>query len=144
MILHYERCHKEKPLPVRILVVDDSESFRQHICKMLAKLPTFQVIGEVSDGLEAVHKAEQLQPDAILLDVGLPQLNGIAAGKQIRKLSPESKIIFVSQESSVEVVQEALNLGARAYVLKSRIATDLKAALDSVLEGGQFVSKGLI
>jgi len=111
---------------------------------MLAKLPTFQVIGEVSDGLEAVHKAEQLQPDAILLDVGLPQLNGIAAGRQIRKLSPESKIIFVSQESSVEVVQEALNLGAHAYVLKSRIATDLQAALDSVLEGGQFVSKGLI
>jgi DNA-binding NarL/FixJ family response regulator len=133
----------ETILPVRILVVDDSESFRQHICTMLAKLPNFQVICEVSDGLEAVHKAKQLQPDVILLDVGLPQLNGIAAGRQIRKLSPESKIVFVSQESSVEVVQEALNLGARAYVQKSKIATDLQAAIDSVLEGGTFVSNGL-
>jgi DNA-binding NarL/FixJ family response regulator len=111
---------------------------------MLAKVPNFQLICEVSDGLEAVHKAEQLQPDVILLDVGLPQLNGIAAGRQIRKLSPESKIIFVSQESSVEVVQEALNLGARAYVQKSKIATDLQAAIDTVLEGRQFVSSGLI
>jgi DNA-binding NarL/FixJ family response regulator len=134
----------ETLLPVRILVVDDSGSFRRHICKMLAKVPNFQLICEVSDGLEAVHKAEQLQPDVILLDVGLPQLNGIAAGRQIRKLSPESKIIFVSQESSVEVVQEALNLGARAYVQKSKIATDLQAAIDTVLEGRQFVSSGLI
>lgn len=134
----------EKPLVVRILVVDDSGSFRQHICKMLAKLPNFQVICEVSDGLEAVHKAEQLQPDVILLDVGLPRLNGIAAGQQIRKLSPQSKIIFVSQESSVEVVHEALNLGAWAYVLKSKIASDLQVAIDAVLEGGRFVSSGLI
>jgi DNA-binding NarL/FixJ family response regulator len=110
---------------------------------MLAKLPNFQVICEVSDGLAAVHKAKQLQPDLILLDVGLPQLNGIAAGRKIRKLSPESKIVFVSQESSVEVVQEALNLGARAYVQKSKIATDLQAAIDSVLEGGTFVSESL-
>lgn len=131
-------------MPVRILVVDDSAPFRQHICKMLAKLPNFQVICEVSDGLEAVHKAQQLQPDVILLDVGLPKLNGIAAGRQIRKLAPESKIIFISQESSPEVVQEALDLGARAYVLKSKIATDLQAALDAVLAGGQFVSNGLI
>ena len=134
----------EKLLSVRILIVDDSGSFREHICKMLAKRPNFQVICEVSDGLEAVHKAEQLQPDVILLDIGLPKLNGIAAGRQIRKISPESKIIFVSQESSVEVVQEAFNLGARAYVQKSQIATDLQAAIDTVLEGGQFVSNGLI
>src|SRR3954453_16464361 len=133
----------ETILPVRILVVDDSRSFRQHICTMLAKLPNFQVICEVSDGLAAVHKAKQLQPDLILLDVDLPKLNGIAAGRKIRKLSPESKIVFVSQESSVEVVQEALNLGARAYVQKSKIATDLQAAIDSVLEGGTFVSESL-
>ena len=129
---------------IRILVIDDSKSFRQQICKMVARLPNFQVICEASDGLAAVHKAQELQPDVVLLDVGLPKLNGIAAGRKINKLSPESKIIFVSQESSGEVVQEALNLGARAYVLKSKLATDLQAAIDSVLKGGQFVSKGLI
>jgi DNA-binding NarL/FixJ family response regulator len=129
---------------VRILVVDDSGPFRQHICKMLADLPNFQIICEAFDGLEAVHKAQQLHPDVILLDIGLPKMNGIAAGWQIRVLSPQSKIIFVSQESSGEVVQEALNLGAKAYVLKSKIASDLQAAIDAVLKGKQFVSSGLI
>src|SRR2546423_331470 len=111
---------------------------------MLAKLPNLQVIGEASDGLEAVRQAQQLQPDLILLDIGLPKLDGIAAGRQIRKLSPRSTIIFISQESSVEFVQEALDLGALAYVLKSKLATDLKAAIDAVLDGKRFVSKTLI
>lgn len=73
-----------------------------------------QIAGEVSDGLEAVNQAAKLQPDLILLDVGLPSMNGIEAARRIRKLSPKSKILFVSQESSDEVVQEALNLGAWA------------------------------
>ena len=128
----------------RTLVVDDSGSFREQICKMLAKLPNLQVIGEASDGLEAVRQAQQLQPDLILLDIGLPKLDGIAAGRQIRKLCPRSTIIFISQESSVEFVQEALDLGALAYVLKSKLATDLKAAIDAVLDGKRFVSNTLI
>jgi DNA-binding NarL/FixJ family response regulator len=129
---------------IRVLVVDDTESFRRRICKMLAMLPNVHVICEVSDGVAAVNKAQELQPDAILIDVGLPKLNGIEAGRQIRKLSRKSRIIFISQESSVEVVQEALDLGARAYVLKSKLAGDLQTAIDVVLEGGHFVSKGLL
>jgi len=102
-----------------------------------------QVVGEASDGLEAVHKAEELQPDLIVLDLGLPTLNGIEAARQIRKLSPASKIIFASQESSADVVQEALSSGARGYVLKTRADVDLVAAVEAVLEGRQFVSSGL-
>ena len=98
------------------------------------------MVSEASDGLEAVQKAEELKPDLILLDIGLPSLNGIAAARQIRKLSPESKIIFVSQESSADIIQEALNLGAWAYVLKTRAQSDLPAAVDAVLFGKQFVS----
>jgi DNA-binding NarL/FixJ family response regulator len=71
------------------------------------------VIAEASDGLEAVHKAEHLQPGLILLDIGLPKLNGIEAARQIRKLCPESKIVFLSQESSADVIEEALNSGGR-------------------------------
>jgi len=124
---------------MRILVVEDFAAFRNFICSILGKVPDLQIVGVVSDGLDAVRQAEALKPDLILLDIGLPTLNGIEAARQIRKLAPESKIIFVSQESSIDVVQEALNLGARGYVVKTR-ANDLLAALGAVLEGRQFVS----
>ena len=128
---------------LRVLVVEDFAPFWQVIRSTLAERPDVQVIGEVADGLEAVQKAELLEPDLVLLDIGLPTLNGIEAARQIRKLAPDSKIIFVSQESSCEVVQEALNLGAWGYVLKERAAIDLLAAVDAVLEGRQFLSFGL-
>ena len=128
---------------MRVLVVEDFAPFWQVIRSTLAERPGVQVIGEVADGLEGVHKAEVLEPDLVLLDIGLPTLNGIEAARQIRKLAPESKIIFLSQESSGEVVQEALNVGAWGYVVKTRAATDLLAAVDAVLEGRQFVSVGL-
>ena len=128
---------------LRVLVVEDFVPFWQFIRSTLAGRPDVQVIGEVADGLEAVRKAALLEPDLVLLDIGLPTLNGIEAARQIRKLTPESKIIFVSQESSCEVVQEALNLGAWGYVLKERTANDLLPAVKAVLEGRQFVSFGL-
>ena len=128
---------------VRVLVVDDFEAWRRFVCSMLRKNPELQVVGEASDGLEAVHKAEQLQPDLIVLDLGLPTLNGIEAARQIRKLAPESKILVLSQESSADVVQEALSSGVRGYVLKTRAGVDLLAAVEAVLERRQFVSSGL-
>jgi DNA-binding NarL/FixJ family response regulator len=102
-----------------------------------------QIVGEARDGLEAVEKAEELQPDLILLDVGLPKLNGIEAARRIRTVSPESKILFVSQESSADMVQEALRLGALGYVVKTQAGLDLLAAVEAVCQGGRFVSAGL-
>ena len=128
---------------MRVLVVEDFAPFWQVIRSTLAERPDVQVIDEVADGLEAVQKAQLLEPDLVLLDIGLPTLNGMEAARQIRKLVPESKIIFVSQESSSEVVQEALQLGAWGYVVKTRAATDLLAAVDAFREGRQFVSDGL-
>lgn len=128
---------------VRVFVVDDFEAFRRLLCSILEKMPELQVICRASDGLEAVQRAEELQPDLILLDIGLPTLNGIEAARQIRRLSPESKIIFLTQESSTDVVQEGLNLGARGYVSKTRAALDLVAAVEAVLDGRRFVSAGL-
>jgi DNA-binding NarL/FixJ family response regulator len=98
---------------VRVLVVDDYEPFRRLVCLTLRVRQALHIVGEASDEVEAVWRAEELQPDLILLDIGLPALNGIEAARQIRKLAPESKIIFVSQESSPDLVQEALSLGAR-------------------------------
>jgi DNA-binding NarL/FixJ family response regulator len=129
---------------IRVLVVEDFEPFRRFICSTLGKRQDLQVICEVCDGPEAIRKAEELKPDLILLDIGLPTLSGIEAARQIRKLAPESKIIFLSQESSPDVVQEALSLGAWGYVLKIRAGMDLLDAVRAVLEGRQFVSGGLL
>jgi DNA-binding NarL/FixJ family response regulator len=128
---------------IRVLVVDDFQAWRQFVCSTLQKNPELQVVGEASDGLEAVHKAKELQPDLIVLDLGLPTLNGIEAARQILKLTPESKILFLTQESYADVIQAALNSGAQGYVLKARAAIDLLPAVKAVLEGRQFVSSGL-
>jgi len=128
---------------VRVLVVDDYEPFRRFVCTTLAQNPDLQVIGEASDGLEAVHKAQDLQPALIVLDIGLPTLNGIEAARRIRKVSPDCKILFVSQENSTELVHEALSSGALGYVVKTHAGSELLAAVETILGGRQFVSSGL-
>jgi DNA-binding NarL/FixJ family response regulator len=125
---------------VRILVVDDFEMFRQFVGELLGESPELQVVGEASDGLEALQKAVELRPDLILLDIGLPSLNGIEAARQMRSLVPESKIIFLTQETLADVVQVALSLGARGYVTKTKAQADLFAAVEAVLSGRTFVS----
>ena len=124
-------------------MVEDFEPFRGLIRSTLKKRPEFQIVGEAADGLESVQRAEELQPDLILLDIGLPSLNGIDAARRIRKLSPKSKILFMSQESSADVVQEALALGALGYVVKAHAGVELLTAVDAVLQGRQFVGSGL-
>jgi DNA-binding NarL/FixJ family response regulator len=123
-----------------VLVVEDYEPFRRFICSTLRKRPELRIVAEVSDGSEAVHKAQELQPGLILLDVGLPKLNGIEAARQIRKISPESKILFVSQISSRDVMEEALAIGALGYIVKMHAGSELLAAVEAVRRGKQFVS----
>ena len=122
---------------VSVLVVEDFAPFQQFISSALKKSPNLQVIGVVSDGLEAVQKAEELQPELILLDIGLPTLDGIEA-------APESKLLFLSQESSADVVQEVLHSGALGYVAKRRAGIDLLAAVEAICQGMRFVSPGLL
>jgi DNA-binding NarL/FixJ family response regulator len=128
---------------IRILVVDDFGPFRMFVLSVFSKTPEFQIICEASDGLDAVQKAEELKPDLILLDIGLPKLNGIQAARQIRKLAPSSKILFLSQESSADVAQEALDVGAMGYVVKAHAGSELLAATEAVCQGRRFVSVGL-
>jgi len=127
----------------KILIVDDFEPFRRFLCALLQREPTLQVTGQASDGLEAVQLAEELQPDLILLDVGLPRLNGIEAARRIREVAPDSRILFVSHESSGELIGETVRLGAKGYIHKSHILGDLLLAIDKVFAGEQFVSRGL-
>ena len=126
--------------PIRVLVVDDYEPWRRFVCATLAKRPELQIIGEVADGLEAVHQAQDLQPDLILLDIDLPTLNGLEAARRIRERSGKSKILFASVEKSAEIVEEALAAGAMGYVCKLDAVIDLLPAVETVLQGKQFVS----
>jgi DNA-binding NarL/FixJ family response regulator len=128
---------------IRVLVVDDYAPWREFFCSTLHKQQRLEVIGEASDGLDAVQKAERLQPDLILLDVGLPNLNGIEAARRIREVSPGSKILFVSQNGSWDIVEEVFRIGARGYVIKTDAASGLLPAVRTVLEGRQFISASL-
>jgi DNA-binding NarL/FixJ family response regulator len=129
--------------PIRVLLVDDYEPWRRYYSTRFLKEQGLQIIGEASNGLEAVQQAQTLQPDLILLDIGLPTLNGIEAARQIRQVSPASRILFVTENRSADIAAEALNTGASGYVVKSDATRELLPAVDMVLAGKRFVSAGL-
>ncbi len=128
---------------LRVLVVEDHIPFRRFISSTLKKKRNLQIIGEVSDGLEAIQKAEQLKPDLILLDIGLPTLNGFDVTREIRRRVRESKIIFLTLECDADLMQEAFTLGASGYVVKTMAGSDLLAAVEAVTSGKQFASSTL-
>jgi DNA-binding NarL/FixJ family response regulator len=124
----------------KILIVDDFEPFHEFIGQMLGERKDL-CVSHASDGVQAVRQTRALRPDLVLLDIGLPKLNGIRVANRIRRVSPNSKILFCSQESSSEVVAEALLVGGNGYLLKSNAVDELLPAIEIVLEGGIFVSK---
>lgn len=129
---------------VQVLVVDDYAPWYSFVSETLRSQPGLEIIAQVSDGPEAVQKAEQLQPDLIiLLDIGLPTLNGIEAARRIRQVAPTSKILFVSENRSTDIVEEALNTGAFGYVVKSDANSELLPAIKAVLQSKRFISASL-
>jgi DNA-binding NarL/FixJ family response regulator len=128
---------------LRILLVDDFEVWRQRIRSILESQAEFQVIGEASDGFEAVQKAEALKPDLILLDIGLPHLNGIEAENRLCRLVPSAKVLFLSQNMDPDIVRVALSNGACGYVLKIDAGSELLPAINAIFQGLRFVSSGL-
>jgi len=116
----------------RILVADDHEVVRRGLCALLKSHPEWEVCGEASDGREAVEKALKLNPDVVILDVGMPNLNGLEATRQIVKAKPHIKILILTLHDSDQLVQEVLNAGARGFLLKSDAARDLVTAVDAL------------
>jgi two-component system response regulator DegU len=127
---------------VRILLVDDNELWRQYISTILGQKTSFEVISEVSDGLQAIKIAEEQKPNIVLLDIGLPGQNGLEVGKRIRELVPECKLLFLSAECDPDVARAALQIGAMGYIPKFAAGRDLLAGIRSVLRGERFVSGG--
>ena len=125
------------------MLVEDHELFRRFVSTTLRAQEHLQIIDEQGDGLKAVIQAEILKPDLIVLDISLPGLNGIEAARRIRHSVPEIKIIFLTQESSPDIVQEALNVGALGYVLKSEAAHELLNAIKAVLQSKMFLSNSV-
>ncbi len=120
---------------LRVLLVDDHALVRRGFRRMLEDEPTFQVAGEASDGLEAVQLAEQLHPDVIVMDCALPQMNGIQASRLILAKLPDTAILMLSMHSEDTLVKQALEAGARGYILKNAMDLDLVSAIKKVAEG---------
>ena len=128
---------------IRIVIVDDHEVARRGVRSVLAANPSLEVVAELADGEEAVDRVPELSPDIILLDISLPGISGIEAANSIRKSSPASRIIFVSQHHSMILAKDALRAGASGYVVKSDAGRDLLSAIEAVRAGRTFISPAL-
>jgi|SRR6516164_8247296 DNA-binding NarL/FixJ family response regulator len=131
-------------MPVKqILLVDDSLPWQRFVREMFESEADLKIIATATDGSEAIQKARELQPDVILMDVSLPGLNGFEATRQIRTLSPASKILFLSEHSSTDLIEAALEVGGSGYVWKSNCRSHLLTAIRVILRDQQFVSRRL-
>jgi len=129
---------------IRLLLVDDHEVARRGIRSVLSHGPDLEVVGETADGEDAVRKVGELRPDIVLLDISLPGISGFEAARSINQISPESRIIFISQYDSARIAKDALRMGARGYVVKSDAALDLLSAINAVHGGGTYVSRSIV
>jgi DNA-binding NarL/FixJ family response regulator len=127
-------------MTIRILVVDDHPIVRQGLKTLLEGHSGWQVIGEASDGAEALERAGQLNPDVMVLDVTMPRMNGLEACRLLRRQFPNLEILFVTQHDSPQMMREALEAGARGYVVKSNAARDLLAAVEAVSQHRVFTA----
>ena len=129
---------------VRVLIVDDFKQWRQVVRAALGGMPQVEIAGEAADGLEAVQKAQELQPDLILLDIGMPGLNGIDASRRIVEVCRKSKIVFLTENRCYDLVEEAFHAGASGYILKSHFRRELTSGVAAMLKGEPFVSNAMV
>lgn len=126
--------------PVRILVADDHETVRKGICAILSSRLTLEEVGEASDGLEAIAKAKELEPDLIVLDITMPKLGGFEAAREIRKLYPGMPILFLSMHDGKHLIETAKAIPVQGYVMKNQVGKALVDAAEELLKGNTFFS----
>lgn len=125
-------------------MADDFSQWRSVVRTILQDTPEFRIICEATNGEEAVQKAADHSPDIALLDIGMPILNGFEAAKRIQQICPNCRIIFLTQNNDIEIVQSAIRIGVGAYVLKANALSDLSVAISAVLDRTMFVSASLV
>lgn len=130
-------------MQIRILVVDDHEFVRRNICNLLRSQPELEIVSEAATGFEAIKQAEQFQPDVVLLDISMPELNGLAATPLIRKVAPNAKILIISNHDNAGFIREALSAGALGFLSKSDIGAEIVTAIQRVNNNEIFLGKNL-
>ncbi|MGA3042913.1 MAG: response regulator transcription factor [Bryobacteraceae bacterium] len=128
---------------IHILLADDHAVVRQGFKMILAAQPDMEIVGEAGNGREALDLAGQLQPDVIVMDVAMPELNGIEATRRVADVSPRSRVLALSMHKDSVYVREILRAGARGYLLKDSIASDLLAAVRAIARGEGYLSPGV-
>lgn len=133
----------ESGKPITILVADDHTIVREGLVKLLESEPELKMVGEASSGLEVVNKVEALKPDVVLMDIAMPQLNGIDATRQIKRTQPHTKVIILSMHSHERFISEALHLGASGYLLKNSTTADIVRAIRAARDGDTYLSPAI-
>ena len=127
--------------PVSILIADDHAVVRRGLRALLETRPTWSVCGEALNGSQAVEQAAHLQPDVVILDISMPELNGVAATARMREVAPKSRVLVLTMHNSEELIQSCLRAGAQGYLLKSDAERDLISAVDALIAGKTFFTQ---
>jgi DNA-binding NarL/FixJ family response regulator len=123
----------------RVLIVEDFDAYRDVVRSLINRQPAFLVIGEAATGLEAVEKAQQLKPDVVLMDIGLPKMSGFEAARLMKALEPAPKIIFLTAQTDIDLMEEALMLGACGFISKAHAGSELLPALEAAVCDETFI-----
>jgi DNA-binding NarL/FixJ family response regulator len=128
---------------IRIVVAEDQHIIRQGICKLLEDLGDIQVVGEADNGADAIRLTQELRPDVLVLDISMPELNGLDALKQMMNFDPRPKVVILSIHADLALVEQALEFGALGYVLKQSVSEELLDAVNAANRGSVYLSSGV-